>query len=241
MRLEKNDITLDFFAGSGTSAAVAQKMGLNWIAIEVSMHELVKNRLKGVLFGDSTGVSKLINNKGGSYCYLAIESYEDTLNNLQLNRPKSQQLALEQNEKFKEQYLLSYMLDVETRDSASLLNLFALSDPFSYKLRVLNNDNELEEVSVDIIETFNYLLGLHVKTRHTREGMVIISGYLAQTEEQVLLIWRNANEVDDDQLQQVYAEYKGTGYDRVYINGDNTVNGSNLHLIEREFSQRMFA
>lgn len=74
----KGDLVLDFFGGSGTTAAVAMKMGRKFISCEqLEDHiELMKTRLKNVVGGDTTGVSTYddINWHGGGsfvYCELA--------------------------------------------------------------------------------------------------------------------------------------------------------------------------
>jgi len=98
-----------------------------------------------------------------------LESYEDTLNNLELRRSKEQQslLALapaQGADKLKEQYMLRYLLDVETRGSQSLLNVAAFTDPTAYKLKVkCPGSDESREVNVDLLETFNWLIGLTVE------------------------------------------------------------------------------
>ena len=74
---------------------------------------------------------------------------------------------------FKDEYLLSYMLDVESR--YSLLNLDAFKNPFNYKLNITRN-NESQETVIDIVETFNYLIGLHVKTMQTIRGFKVVTG-----------------------------------------------------------------
>jgi len=64
----------------------------------------------------------------------------------------------------KEQYLLRYMLDVETRGSRSLLNVAAFTDPTAYQLTVKRpGSDESREVNVDLLETFNWLIGLTVE------------------------------------------------------------------------------
>ena len=61
------DLILDSFLGSGTTAAVAQKMNRKWIGIELGEHcyTLSKKRLDNVINGDQTGISKITNWKGG--------------------------------------------------------------------------------------------------------------------------------------------------------------------------------
>lgn len=98
-----------------------------------------------------------------------LESYEDALNNLETSRTNKQQLLLESGEAqgvdgLREQYILRYMLDVETRGSQSLLNVQAFTDPTAYKLKVKRpGSDESREVNVDLLETFNWLIGLTVK------------------------------------------------------------------------------
>jgi adenine-specific DNA-methyltransferase len=64
----KNDLVLDSFLGSGTTAAVAHKMGRRWIGIELGEHANTHclPRLKKVVDGlDEGGISKAQNWKGG--------------------------------------------------------------------------------------------------------------------------------------------------------------------------------
>jgi adenine-specific DNA-methyltransferase len=101
--------------------------------------------------------------------YLRLESYEDTLNNLDVRRTDSQQSLLLAPEThkgggFKEQYTMRYMLDVETLGSQSLLNVRAFQDPTAYKLIVKRpGSDESRETNVDLLETFNWLVGLTVQ------------------------------------------------------------------------------
>ena len=98
-----------------------------------------------------------------------LESYEDALNNLETHRTEQQQLLLDAPEAqgadgFREQYILRYLLDVETRGSQSLLNVQAFTDPTAYKLKVKRQgSDESHEVNIDLMETFNWLIGLTVR------------------------------------------------------------------------------
>ena len=72
----EGDLVLDFFSGSGTTAAVAHKMHRHYIACEQIDHqiELVTSRLQKVIAGDDGGVSNEVGWKGGGsfvYCELA--------------------------------------------------------------------------------------------------------------------------------------------------------------------------
>lgn len=70
------DLVLDSFLGSGTTAAVAQKMGRRWIGIEMGEHAYThcKIRLDKVISGeDKGGISKIVNwNGGGGYQFYEL-------------------------------------------------------------------------------------------------------------------------------------------------------------------------
>ena len=67
MSTDEGDIVLDFFTGSGTTAAVAQKLKRHWIAVEqlAYIDTLAQKRLKAVVAGEQSGISKLISWTGG--------------------------------------------------------------------------------------------------------------------------------------------------------------------------------
>ena len=68
MSTRPGDIVLDSFAGSGTTGAVAHKMGRRWIMVELGehCHTHIIPRMQNVLEGtDQTGVSKAVNWQGG--------------------------------------------------------------------------------------------------------------------------------------------------------------------------------
>ncbi|MCB5278989.1 MAG: site-specific DNA-methyltransferase [Candidatus Cloacimonetes bacterium] len=102
---------------------------------------------------------------GISHCfkYLRLESYEDTLNNLVLQNDPIRDKALASSASLQEDYMLHYLLDVESKGSQSLLNIDAFDDPTSYVLKVKKpGSDEYIEKAVDLIETFNYLIGLRL-------------------------------------------------------------------------------
>jgi adenine-specific DNA-methyltransferase len=134
-----------------------------------------------------------------------LESYEDTLNNLELRRTSQQQGLLDHAsaqgaDKLKEQYMLRYLLDVETRGSQSLLNVAAFTDPTAYKLKVKRpGSDESREVNVDLLETFNWLIGLTVQhlaapqtfaaeTERDGEGRLRLKGRLRSVQSSVVSV-----------------------------------------------------
>jgi len=83
------DLVLDFFLGSGTTTAVAHKLGRRWIGVEMGEHfyTVVLPRMKKVLFYDKSGISKEKDvqekynkeNAGGFFKYYELEQFENVL------------------------------------------------------------------------------------------------------------------------------------------------------------------
>ncbi|MBT1407860.1 site-specific DNA-methyltransferase, partial [Mycoplasma bovis] len=83
----KNDIVLDFFLGSGTTAAVAHKINRRYIGIEQMdyIQDIAVERLKKVIDGEQGGISKSVNWQGGGsfvYCEL-LENSQKLINEVQ--------------------------------------------------------------------------------------------------------------------------------------------------------------
>jgi adenine-specific DNA-methyltransferase len=74
---KKGDLVVDFFAGSGTTGAVAHKLGRQWICVEQLdyINSLTKKRFLNVIEGDESGISKVVNwQGGGSFVYAELAS-----------------------------------------------------------------------------------------------------------------------------------------------------------------------
>lgn len=80
MATEKNEIILDYHLGSGTTAAVAHKMGRQYIGIEQLDYGDNDSiiRLKNVIKGDKSGISKSVNwQGGGDFIYCELMKYNE--------------------------------------------------------------------------------------------------------------------------------------------------------------------
>ncbi|NGP55130.1 site-specific DNA-methyltransferase [Helicobacter pylori] len=133
---DENSIILDFFAGSGTTCAVAHKMKRKYIGIEMGEHfeSVILPRLKKVIGGFKSGALKEFN-KGGVIKVYELESYEEIL----------RKIKYEDNDKplaYDEQY--SDL--VERKNESYTLNIEAL-----------------EKMGVDIKETLENLHGVGVE------------------------------------------------------------------------------
>jgi len=230
---------LDFFAGSGTTAhaVIALNRSDNgerkYTLVEQGNYfdTVIKPRIQKVVFSSDwkngrptapeTGISH-------AFKVLKIEGYEDTLNNLDLKRPDGvTDLFTNLGDKARDDYLMRYMLDVEAR--GSLLSVTDFSKPFDYTLKVsVDSAGAWEERKVDLVETFNYLIGLTV--RHIdiqlKQGFVTVTGTLP-TGEKTLILWRDCEKIGYDELTRLCDKLAinpaDSEFDVVYINGDHNI------------------
>jgi len=207
-----NCLVADYFAGSGTTAHAVINLNREdggrrkYILVEMGdyFETVLLKRIKKVVYSDKWKDGKPQKGKGISHFfkYLYLEQYEDTLNNLDLTRKEEGQLALE---RFDYEYLLRYMLDFEAHGSPSTLNLKQLKDPFNYKIKVQEGDKIRERV-VDLVETFNYLLGIHVKKmRQFQDNGRLYRAVLGEKDgKSIVVVWRTLKNLNENQtaLQQ---------------------------------------
>jgi adenine-specific DNA-methyltransferase len=247
-------LVLDHFAGSGTTGHAVINLNREtggrrrFILVEVGDYfdTVVLPRVKKVAFTPEwkdgkpgrMATEEDFNRGPRIVKYIRLESYEDALNNIEFDDASGQQAL-----KF-EDYLLKYMLEWETRKSETLLNVEKLARPFSYKLHI-HADGQTREKIVDIPETFNYLLGLHVQTRRVYDDdgrrYLVYRGMIDHR--QIVVIWRETEgwqKADLERDKKFVAEKKLTeGADEVFVNGDSFI--PNARALDPVFKARMFA
>ena len=257
IRNTPSSIVLDFFAGSGTTGHAViehnrdnENANHKYVLCEMGdyFNSATRPRIEKALYSRDWRDGKPISRNGMSQCfkYIRLEQYEDTLNNLEI---KKQQTDWRDDE-FHESYMLSYMLNTETRDS--LLNLKMFVNPFNMSLKT-TKDNELVETKVDMVETFNYLIGLNVETEDwfENDNICVVQGKTHRGGLRTLVIWRNREEIDNEKLCRFFERMdfrtRDTEFDLIYVNGDNTLpnlrrdeENWKVELIEKEFQKRMF-
>ncbi|MBO2984107.1 site-specific DNA-methyltransferase [Burkholderia pseudomallei] len=266
-----DDLMLDYFAGTGTTGhgviAMNREDGAKRRYILVEQGEyfdaILVPRLQKITFSAEWDNGKpAAPETGVSHCFkvIKLESYEDTLNNLQLRRPAGQDdlfAALPQ--AAKDDYLLRYMLDLESR--GSLLSVEDFKKPFDYKANIaVDSAGAYEPRKVDLVETFNYLIGLTVKhiDAQPERGFVTITGTLP-SRETCLVLWRDCEMLDYEGISKLCDKLAinpaDNEFDVVYINGDHNIptvltqtqeeGGATrvlkLRQIEPEFLSRMFS
>lgn len=252
---ERQDLMLDFFAGSGTTGHAVINLNREdggrrkFILVEMAHYfdTVLLPRIKKVTFSPEwkdgkpkrMATAEEAERSPRIVKVIRLESYEDALNNIAFDDPSGQQAM-----QF-EDYLLQYMLKWETRHSETLLNVEKLNKPFSYQLHI-HRDGETRTHAVDVPETFAYLLGLNVRKRQVindsdRRYLV----YRGATREgrKVAVIWRETEGWKDKDYTRdkvfVAAQKLREGADDVYVNGDSYIPGA--RALEPLFKVRMFA
>lgn len=247
-------VVLDYMAGSGTTGHAAINLSREdgtkhkFILIEMGEYfdTVLLPRIKKVTFtpewkdgkpkrqatpGEAERSPRIVK-------YMRLESYEDALNNIAFQSPTSQKLL-----EF-DDYLLKYLLHWETKESETLLNVERLSTPFSYKLKI-TEDQETSEKTVDLPETFNYLLGLHHKTRRVyyddERRYLVYRGTIDHRD--VAVIWRETEgwKKSDYERDRAFVEKQKLtdGADEIFVNCDSSI--PDAKPLDSLFKQRMFA
>lgn len=155
----ENDIVLDFFMGSGTTAAVAHKMNRQYIGIEqMDYIETVSvERLKKVIDGEQGGISKDVNWTGGDsfvYCELKNDAQDFKNTVLEARDPETLSQLFEQ---AKKSSFLSYRVDPKKLKKSEFEKL-SLAEQKQVLLELVDNNNlyvnysEIEDSDYDISE-----------------------------------------------------------------------------------------
>lgn len=251
-------VFLDYFSGSGTTGHAVlnlnrvDKGNRKYILVEMGeyFNSVTKPRMQKVIYSAEWKNGKPVNRTAGISQIIKcmrLESYEDALSNIELSNDNGQLVNL-----LREEYLIHYMVDMESRDS--LLDVEAFSDPFAYTMKITEK-NECKERSIDLCETFNYLIGLTVTNQSAMsyflskpadapayEGAVDlvsdISGQYAfrQIEgilpdgRRALVIWRTVTDdiiASNAALDAYFTTYRKNAqnrrYDVIFVNGDSNL------------------
>jgi adenine-specific DNA-methyltransferase len=241
-------VVLDWCAGSGTTGHAAievsreTKSRIKYLLVEAgdSFDTVLRPRLEKLMYCKDWKDGKPVSRQGSSHCfkYLRLESYEDALDNITFTPVGDQaEMQFEDSE-----YILSYMLDFETRSSDTFLSVAKLDSPFDYKLRRHGLDAPLP---VDLPETFNYLIGLQVRTRRVHmngEIRYLVYRGLADGRE-TAVIWRTTRgwEQKDFETDRTFVakEKLAEGAEDIYVNSDSFIDGA--RSLDPVFKRLMFA
>lgn len=257
------EIVLDYFGGSGTTAhatiALNREDGgkRKYILVEMGDHfeTVLKPRVQKVVYSPEWKDGKPVSSaKGVSHCfkYMTLESYEDTLNNIELTRSANGDML---SSMMQQEYLFKYMLELESR--GSIINTNDFRKPFDYQLKIaVDSSGASAPQKIDLVETFNYLIGLRViqQNRQLEKGYLYEEGTLPNGD-LALILWRDCDKVGDEDLNKLLEKLGvhpgNTEYQVIYVNGDHAVpnvtlgeadNGKRLKVlqIENVFLEKMF-
>lgn len=254
-----NNYVLDYFAGSGTTAHAVMKLNseekknLKYLLVEMGecFDTVLKPRIQKVAYSNKwkdgkpllpeNGQTALLSNgQSHMFQYLRLESYDDTFHNIRFREDDGLQMSFMDDI----DYLLGYMLDHETAGSPTLLDIERFKRPFDYQLHVTGEDGVLRKQPVDLVTTFNFLLGLAVQTirRYEDNGRpyVRVTGSTPEGS-RVCVLWRNGRSVDELDAERDWVMVNvlhDVAYDKLYVNGENVI--PDALLIEDAFKQRMF-
>lgn len=253
----RDGVILDYFAGSGATGEAVLRQ--NEVDGGVRTFILVEcgDYFDGVLVPRLTRANYARKWKAGVpdevvetpklMKVVRLESYEDSLENVELVRPDVGELFNRIDPR--EDYTLRYMLNLEAE--GSLLNLERFRKPWDYTIKV-RRDGVVQDSPVDLVETFNYLIGLRVKRYDTygQKGLLFVIG-TDPDGRRAVVVWRDCDLWPNDRLEekcrQAFESFRPDEFDLVYVNGDNHLpiikkgeESWKVNLIEETFHARMF-
>ncbi|OFV84724.1 MAG: hypothetical protein A2W26_13645 [Acidobacteria bacterium RBG_16_64_8] len=249
-----SDTVVDYFAGSGTTGHAVIHLNRQdgahrrFVLAEMGQYfeTVLLPRIKKIAFTpewEDTKPKRLptddeVGRGPRIIKYVVLESYDDSLANITFDEGAGQPAL-----RF-DDYLLNYMLEWESKDSETFLNVERLEDPFSYKLRIVR-DGQAQERAVDLPETFTFLLGLKVRSRKVLANggrrYLVHRGTIDHRE--VVVIWRSVQGWSTADFERdrgfVASERLTEGADEVFVNGDSTI--PRARSLDPVFKARMFA
>ncbi|MCS3665056.1 adenine-specific DNA-methyltransferase [Salinibacter ruber] len=247
-------IIMDYFAGSGTTGHAVMAMNHDdevegddrrYLLVELDDYfdTIMMPRLKKAVLTDDwdEGVPQDRNGQSHVIKYHRLESYEDALNNIKVEKPDTE---LDLMDRF-DDYALHYMLPTATSESDTLLAPEAFEKPFDYNLRIQHGMESPTAREVDLESTFNYLIGLEVETRrvyeHQGRRYVAVTGQVEreQSIDEIMVVWRDQGDLDLDEEREWAADTLPDGpFDTVYVNGPSHIHGK-AEPTEIVFRERM--
>ncbi len=235
---------LDFFAGSGTTGHAIMELNMEYetthrfILVEMGEYfeHVLKNRLKKIAYSKQwkEGKPTSVLQKGGKiFKYHTLEQFEDSILNLELKENILDEKLAESN--------IKYIYASESRDSAIFLNIDKIANPFEYKLKILTHYGEQEQV-VDLIETFNYLIGIlpnKISMAETKGRIYIwVEGMIGT--QSTIIIWRSIDQEFNPIEDKIFVEtaiFNSKKFDRIFMNGNFLI--ENAESIEYFFKKAM--
>lgn len=153
----KSDLILDFHLGSGTTAAVAHKMGRRYIGIEQMdyIEDISVARLTKVIDGEQGGISKALDwNGGGSFVYCELLENANVLIK-KVQSATDENIANIKADIYKDERILSYITQKELEDCDLDFNDLSLDEKKQALIRIIDKNKLYVNYSDLEDETFN--------------------------------------------------------------------------------------
>lgn len=242
---------LDFFAGSGTTAHAVINLNREdggrrkFILVEMADYfdTVLLPRIRKVMYTPEwkDGRPKRLPTAEEAdrtpriLKILRLESYEDALHNLVTEDTRNREAPRADAIRDMvggDAYRLSYLARLPLEASASLLNLEALDHPFDYRIEVLTDSGPRSQ-SVDLVETFNYLYGLHVERPETWVNPIDNRHYRVvqardKKRQKILMLWRDMEGYDpanERRFLEAKLQELAVSFEECLINSDTATPG----------------
>lgn len=247
----QSDAVLDYFAGSGTTGHAVIRVNREdgrrrkFILVEMgeSFDAVLVERIQKVVYAPDWKHEKpaRLPSDQERECtprlikVVRLESYEDALHNVAADdlvastRDRAEAHAAHVGV---DQYRLRYLLRLPLEASASMLAIDRLEHPFDYAIDLLTEDGPQAQ-PVDLVETFNFLYGLHVQQICTwlneadaSRSYRVVKGE-TRDNRRVLVLWRDMTDLDPA-VERGFLEptIQSEGpFDEILMNGDCAVPG----------------
>lgn len=157
----KNDIVLDAYLGSGTTAAVAHKMGRKYIGIEQldSHFNMSIERLNNVINGDQTGISKIVNWNGGD-SFISCRLADNSQNVIdKIMKSNSEEELKEIYKELKLSDFVLYRVDInKMSENENSFNELSMDDKKKFLVGIIDkntlyvNYSDIDDFHYDILE-----------------------------------------------------------------------------------------
>ncbi len=233
---KSNSFILDFFAGSGSTAHAVIEQNIKddgrrkYLLIEKADYfsTVLLPRIKKIVYSREwkNGLPLNPEKRSHFFKYLKIETYCNTLENFQLINSKSNN----------DKNHLKYNLSGNNDHIQISFNFNIFNEPFN-----VFHLSKGKKIPLDLIETFNYLIGFHLSKilviKNQTVNYKILKGFIEN--QTALIIWRDIENLDLQlDAHFIKEEILKDPIDHLYVNTKCLIDSANI--IDHEFMLRMF-
>ena len=168
--------------------------------------------------------------------YQYLEQYEDSLENIEFKQTDLLKSFIDRDTLFR------YELDKGTEESKTFLGADVENNFLDFYISALDDDLQPIRKKVDLIESFNYIIGLWVEKYIIKEDedrtYIAVKGKV--NKERVFVVWRDPRDIDPEKDKKFIENHiiQGEKYSKLYVNSDCAV-PRYLHIFD-EWRKRMW-